>query len=141
MFGSQIMEICLELQSINIRMPFMISREYELRPSPSSSFSSSSSSSWSSSVSFGLCSSSSSCFLFCSSFFFFLFSFLFSLFAARACFLLSSLDYKNWQCIVYIDKELFLNVFNVMQTQIGEECGIIPIYFPSFNKSYNSYLC
>ena len=39
-------------------------------------------------------SSSSSCFLFCSSFFFFLFSFLFSLLAARACFLLSSLDWR-----------------------------------------------
>ena len=60
--------------------------------SPSSSFSSSSSSSGSSEFSLGLFSSSSSCFLFCSSFFFFLFSFLFSLLAARACFLLSSLD-------------------------------------------------
>lgn len=71
---------------------------------PSSSFSSSSSSSWSSRVSLGLFSSSSSCFLFCSSFFFFLFSFLFSLLAARACFLLSSLDYVG-------EKNPYLNIF------------------------------
>lgn len=71
---------------------------------PSSSFSSSSSSSCSSRVSLGLFSSSSSCFLFCSSFFFFLFSFLFSLLAARACFLLSSLDYVG-------EKNPYLNIF------------------------------
>lgn len=58
------------------------------------------SSSWScisQNTSFTLASSSSS-FLFCSSFFFLRFSFLFSRFAARACFLLSSRDYdKIWE--------------------------------------------